>query len=140
MLDNIILAIIGLASGFAVASGIFAFIMSLGIIERMADVTRTVRHIKLYETIVLAGAVSGNILSVYHFNINIGVPGMIIIGLFSGVFTGMVAIALIEILESIPIMFRRSNIHKGLSFVILCIAFGKLFGSLIQFAKGWTPQ
>lgn len=139
MSDIIFQAVIGLSSGFAVSSGIFAFIMSLGIIERMADVTKTVPRIKIYETIVFLGAVFGNLLTVYKINIPFGEVFSSAFGLFSGIFTGMVAIALIEILESIPIMFRRSGIKKGLGIVILSIAVGKLFGSFIQFFKGWTP-
>lgn len=138
MLMNILLAIIGLSCGFAVSAGIFAFIMSLGIIERMADVTHTARHIKLYETIVFFGASAGNIFSIFQINIPVGQIGAGIIGLLGGVFTGIMAITLVEILKSIPIMFRRANIHKGLGIVVLCIALGKMLGSLLQFIKGWT--
>lgn len=139
MSDFLLQAIIGLASGVAVSSGIFAFIMSLGIIERMADFTKTIPRIKLYETVVFIGASLGNIWTVYKPDLPIGEVFASVFGLLSGVFTGMVAIALIEILESIPIMFRRSRIKKGLGIVILSIAVGKLFGSFIQFFKGWTP-
>lgn len=138
MWTNILMAIIGLACGFAVASGIFAFILSLGIVERMADVTHTAKHLKTYETIIFFGASLGNILSVYNFNINIGKTGVATFGLFSGVFVGIMAIALVEILKSIPIMFRRANIRKGLGVVVLSIALGKAFGSLLQFWMGWT--
>lgn len=138
MLVNLLLALIGLASGYAVSAGIFAFIMSLGIIERMADVSRTTKHIKLYETIVLLGAVSGNLLTVYEFNVPLGKLGAGFLGLFSGIFTGLIAIALVEILKSIPIMFRRAKIQKGLGVVVLCIALGKLCGSLLQYVQGWV--
>lgn len=139
MSDFLIQSIIGLASGLAVSSGIFAFIMSLGIIERMADFTKTIPRIKLYETFVFFGASLGNIWTVYKPDFPIGEVFASLFGLFSGVFTGMVAIALVEILESIPIMFRRGRIKKGLGIVIFSIAVGKLFGSFIQFFKGWTP-
>lgn len=138
MLTNFLMIIIGLACGFAVASGIFAFIMSLGIIERMADFTHTARHIKLYETIVLAGATFGNIFSIFRLDVPVGQAGAAIIALLGGVFTGIIAITLVEILKSVPIMLRRINLHKGLGIVILCIALGKLCGSLLQFIKGWT--
>ena len=138
MLMNILLAIIGLSCGFAVSAGIFAFIMSLGIIERLAAFSRTVPYIKFYETVVLAGATAGNIFSIYNLNIRIGEAAAGILGLLGGVFTGIMAITLVEMLKSIPIMLRRANIHKGLGTIVLAIALGKLFGSLLQFFKGWT--
>ena len=50
-----VLILIGLASGFAVASGIFAFITMLGIIPRLAARTKTANHVVWYETMIIAG-------------------------------------------------------------------------------------
>lgn len=138
MLIKVFLALIGLASGIAVSAGIFAFIMSLGVIERMADVTHTAKYIRLYETIVFLGAVSGNIFYIYRLNIHMGVIACAVFALLSGTFTGMVAIAIAEILNSIPIMMRRINIHKGLGFIVLSIALGKMVGAFLQFLHGWA--
>lgn len=140
MLIKLLLALIGLASGFGVSCGIFAFIMSLGIVERLSAVTSTNKYAKLYESVILCGAISGNILSIFKPAIPLGLFGSGFLGLFAGVFTGILSIALVETLKSIPIMFRRANIHKGLGTVILCIALGKMCGSLLQFAKGWLPK
>ena len=60
-----LLVLIGLGSGFAVASGTFAFITMLGIIPRLAARTRTVRHIVWYETMIVWGGALGNIWIVF---------------------------------------------------------------------------
>lgn len=138
MLTDILFAIIGLSSGIAVSAGTFAFIFSLGVIERMADFTHTAKYLRVYESVILFGATCGNLISVYKLNINIGTGLTAVFGLLSGVFVGIMAIALVEILKSMPIMFRRANLHKGLGIVILCIALGKMFGSFVQFWLGWT--
>ena len=138
MLITVFLALIGLASGIAVSAGIFAFIISLGFVERMADVTHTAKHIRLYEDVILIGAVCGNILTVYQPNIHLGETGAAILGLFAGVFTGILSIALVEILKAIPILLRRIGFHKGLGFVVLSLALGKLTGALVQFIQGWS--
>lgn len=138
MLIKIFLALAGLASGVAVSAGIFAFILSLGVIERMADVTGTAAHLKIYESAIFFGAIFGNLLSVYEFKLNFGVVGSAVFGLSSGFFVGIMAIALVELLKAVPIMLRRLRIRKGLGIIVLSIALGKLVGSLIQFFKGWT--
>ena len=61
-----VLILIGLASGFAVASGIFAFITMLGIIPRLAARTNTANHVVWYETMIIAGGALGNIWIVFE--------------------------------------------------------------------------
>ena len=61
-----VLILIGLASGFAVASGIFAFITMLGIIPRLAARTKTANHVVWYETMIIAGGAFGNIWIVFE--------------------------------------------------------------------------
>jgi len=137
MLTIVFLALVGLASGIGVAAGIFAFIISLGVIERMAAVTKTFKHIKKYETIVFLGATFGNTISIYNISFGLGDIVAGLFALFSGVFTGILAIALVETLKSIPIMMRRVKLRKGLGLIIINIALGKLVGSLFQLWNGW---
>ena len=52
---QIILAVLGLSAGFAVAAGLFSFIIGLGVISDFADRTHTGEHILLYEDSVALG-------------------------------------------------------------------------------------
>ncbi|MCI5730549.1 MAG: stage V sporulation protein AB, partial [Eubacterium sp.] len=56
----LVMVLVGLGSGFAVASGIFAFITMLGIIPRLAARTKTARHIVWYENMIVLGGTLGN--------------------------------------------------------------------------------
>lgn len=51
-------------------------------------------------------------------------------------FVGCLALAIAEMLNSIPIFARRIGFRHGLGVAITAAALGKLLGSLIYFAKG----
>ena len=57
-------------------------------------------------------------------------------GVFAGMFVGCLALAIAEMLNSIPIFARRIGFRHGLGVAITAAALGKLLGSLIYFAKG----
>ncbi len=137
ILKQILLAVIGLSSGFGIAGGIFAFILSIGVINRMAASTHTARHILMYEDSILLGSIFGNVLSLFHLSLPAGLAAEILFGLFSGIFTGCLAIALAEALDLFPVLMRRANIYRGLGLIILFLALGKMSGTLLQFYMGW---
>ena len=56
-------------------------------------------------------------------------------GIFAGMFIGCLALAIAEMLDSIPIFTRRISFRHGIGLVILSMAVGKLCGSLLYF---WT--
>ena len=80
-----VLILIGLASGFAVASGIFAFITMLGIIPRLAARTNTANHVVWYETMIIAGGALGNIWIVFEIPMPLTSIFLAVYGLFAGV-------------------------------------------------------
>ena len=69
----------------------------------------------------------------------IAVAILIIYGLFAGIFVGCLALAIAEMLDSIPIFSRRMKFRHGVGVVILCMAIGKTVGSLIYFGKEFFP-
>ena len=60
---QIIPAIVGLSGGFVIAGGVIALMVGLGIITRFVGITHTAKHVKGYETAILAGAIFGNLLT-----------------------------------------------------------------------------
>ena len=102
LINTIFLSFIGLASGFVVAAGIFAFITMLGIIPRLAQRTGTADHIYGYEWMIILGGTAGNILNLFVTHLPVGMIGIPIYGLFSGMFVGCLAMALAENLRVIP--------------------------------------
>ena len=68
--QNILLAVIGLSAGVIVASGLFSFVIELGVVSDFADRTHTGEHILLYEDSVALGGILANIFWVFHISIH----------------------------------------------------------------------
>ena len=54
-IKQIFLAFIGLASGAAIAAGVFSFIISVGVVPRIIGKSRTAADIIAYENTVILG-------------------------------------------------------------------------------------
>lgn len=137
MWKMVLLMVVGLSGGFIVAGGVIALMVGLGIITRFAGITHAAKHVKIYETGILLGAVCGNILSVYETGVPFGTAGLAVTGIFFGIFVGAWILALAEIVNIFPIFTRRAGIIKGYSWMILAIAIGKSVGSMLHFYMRW---
>jgi len=58
-----------------------------------------------------------------------------VFGVFAGIFVGCLALAIAEMLNTIPVFARRIGFRHGLGVAILSVALGKLCGSLIYFTQ-----
>lgn len=135
-LADVVLAVIGIASGALVAAGMFAFVTMIGVVSRMAARTKSIARAMLYEDMVIIGAAAGNLL--FHYEPTFRAPWMGgvwqgLFGFFSGVYVGCLSIALAELLNVVPIFSRRIKLHRGLTAFVLSFAFGKLVGAVIHF-------
>ena len=128
---QVILGIVGLSSGFAVAGGMFAFLIALGVVSRFAGKTHTAKYILYYEDAAALGGILGNLVSIYAFPVPVGMAGVVSFGLFSGIFTGAWAMALTEIVDAVPIFSRRIRLKTGLPWIILSMALGRTAGALV---------
>ena len=155
-LKQLFLAIIGLSSGLIVSGGVFTVLISVGLIPRFAGKMHVARKIFVLEEMVMLGTLTGDFFSVFtdlsmagdfvlsHQLFGTATEGvwrllgtllLILIGTFSGIFVGCLALAIAEMLDTIPIFARRIGFRHGLGFAILGIALGKLAGSLIYFTQ-----
>ena len=128
---ELLMGVTGFCSGLAVAGGLFALIIALGVVADFADRTHTARYILWYEDAVAAGGILGNLMSVYAFSLPLGSLGAGVFGIFAGVFVGAWAMALTEIINIIPIFARRLDLRRGLEFLVLSMALGRTIGSLL---------
>ena len=147
------LVIIGASYGMLAAAGVFTVLVAVGLVPRFAGKTHTAKKVLLYEEMVILGTVVGTLLSVFpeYWQIaafwqqrypeqmqlwnGIGSCIQAVFGLFSGMFIGCLALAIAEMLDSIPIFTRRISFRHGIGLAILSMAVGKLCGSLLYF---WT--
>ena len=128
------LIISGLTAGAAIAAGTFAFIMIIGVVPRLIGKCHKAAGTMCFENAIVAGAIIGCIWSIFSkLPIPFGRFMLSVFGLSSGIFVGCLALALAEILDTFPIIFRRLHIKEGLFWVVLSIAIGKMCGSYYYF-------
>ncbi|MBQ8279902.1 MAG: stage V sporulation protein AB [Roseburia sp.] len=132
--NHLILAAMGLVSGAATAAGTFAFVIIIGVVPRLIGKCHRAAGTMYFENAIILGAIIGCVWSVFPMvSVPFGRPMLMIYGLSAGIFVGCIAIALAEILNTFPIIFRRFHIKKGLFWVILSLAIGKMCGSFYYF-------
>lgn len=136
-IKQVFLGILGLSSGFAVAGGMFALFIALGVVSRFAGKTHTAEYIWFYEDAAAIGGILGNLFWLYQFPVPVGMVGVVSYGLFSGIFTGAWAMALTEILDTVPIFSRRIRLKTGMPWIILCMAIGRALGAWIYAYYHW---
>ncbi|MCI6858847.1 MAG: stage V sporulation protein AB [Eubacterium sp.] len=136
-INKILLAWTAFGAGIAVAGGFVAFISLIGIVTRLAGITKTADAIMLYEDSMMLGLILCNILSLYSLKLTwIGrfLSHLLILsgGFFTGIFVGCLAGALAEVVNIIPIFSRRMKLRKGFPYMVKAAAVGKCIGCLLQ--------
>ncbi len=146
----IALAVGGLSFGLLAAAGVFTVLVAVGLVPRFAGKTHTGRHVVLYEEMVIAGTTVGGVFSLFEgyfrfgegllqAGLSVGVLSLlgnavlILFGIFAGMFVGCLALAIAEMLDSIPIFSRRIRFRHGLGIAIIATALGKFVGSMLFF-------
>lgn len=148
---ELLLILIGSSYGLLSAAGVFTVFVAVGLVPRFAGKTHTAKYILVYEEMVVFGTMVGGFVSVFSrysgvgaylqqtfpeqlgLWLGLGTVVQLIFGLFCGMFVGCLALAIAEMLDSIPIFARRISFRHGLGFAILGVAIGKLCGSLLYF-------
>jgi len=161
ILKNGALFLLGSSFGLLAAGGMFTVLLTVGLIPRFAGKTHTGRWVLLYENAVILGSIFGTALSVLDVGIGkvsqmpvqmpVEVSGqmpvqmlaqmfpylfLLLWGTFAGIFVGSLAMAIAEMLDTIPIFARRIALRHGLGIIVSTMAVGKLAGSLFYFYTG----
>lgn len=134
LIKHVFLGFLGLASGFAVSAGTFAFMIVIGVVPRMIGKCNRASETLHFESAIMLGGILGNIVSVFlNLRFPLGPLFLCAYGLSAGIFVGCIAVALAEILNTFPIMFRRTGIKTGLAWAMVFMALGKSAGSFYYF-------
>ena len=132
-MKEIFLIIFSVASGLMVSAGVFAFIAAIGIVPRMAWRTGTRQYARFYEDVIVLGGLFGTTTMFVDYRLPPWWWLIIAVAALEGVFVGVLAMALTEVLNVMPILMRRTRLTKGLQWIILSFALGKVAGSLIYY-------
>lgn len=139
---HILMAVFVFFCGTAVSAGTFAFLLVIGVVPRMIKKMNLGKHIISIENALILGILTGAVFSVIEWQARFPVVwvGHLILalyGMIAGIFVGCIAVALAEILNTFPIMFRRMYINRGLSYIMIAMALGKMIGSFYYFCCGY---
>jgi len=130
--QGFLLAIIGLAGGFAVGSAFVALLIVLDLIPRLVQLTRAHRRSAIFESGILIGALYWSCADLFDWSFKL--PDMLLLlpAIFQGLFVGMFAAALTEVLNVIPIISRRFKLRPYLFSLLMAMVLGKVSGSLVD--------
>lgn len=134
MMDDVLLIIVGFSGGLAVGCGFVAFLTVLGIIPRLTQLTKTYDAIRKYEWSVILGVLASTWFGLRYSSFSL--PGFLLIpiGLAAGMFVGMLAAALTEVLNVFPILAKRLGINEKILLLMMALVLGKVLGSFFH----WT--
>ena len=131
-LNTLYQIIIGLGSGIIVGSGFVAFLAVLGIIPRLVQISKFQASLLGCQNSVILGAILGLLLTFSDWSVQL--PHIILIfwGIAHGMFVGMLAAALTEILNVFPILMKRIRLDYFIQGLIMALVIGKIIGSLFH--------
>ena len=133
ILQSILAAFVGMASGAVVSGAVFAFIAAIGVVPRMAKRTATQENIIIYEEAIIWGGILGAAALVFDYSLPVAPVIIMTFSLLAGIFFGVLAMSLAEVLDVLPILASRIAVKEGMFWFVLAIALGKAAGSLLYF-------
>lgn len=127
------LIVLGVGAGAVTAAGYFAILAVVGVVTRFANFSGTASHIKLYEKMLCLGGVLGNIIWIFGSPVKVFSVFGILYGILTGIFVGCFLVSLAEMVKGLPIFMKKTGLKKGVSAIIISLAFGKSLGSIFYF-------
>ncbi len=124
--------IIGFSSGVIIGGAFIALLTVLGIVARLIQLSKSWQMTRIYSLALLLGTLFGTFVSFTYTAWNQPVYILILWGMMQGIFNGMLAAALIEVLQVFPILAKRIKMENYLFVFLTAIVLGKIFGSLYQ--------
>ncbi len=131
MFEILLIILFGVSGGALVGTSGAAFITLLDIIPRLAQLTNSSRLIRFYQGILITSTVLITLLYFLGMSISIFKIMLIPFGFTLGVFVGLLASALAEVINVIPVLVRRLKIRKHVFIALFALSLGKVIGSLV---------
>ena len=130
---DLFMALLGLSGGIAVGSGLVALLIVFDLIPRLAQIAKAYRKSLWYETAVISGSVYWTCADLFDWKLFF--PPVVVLtcsGVFCGMFVGMLAAALTEVMNVLPIIAKRLGLSNYMAALVMAMVLGKTFGSLFD--------
>ncbi|QZY56364.1 stage V sporulation protein AB [Crassaminicella profunda] len=131
MLLKILAIFVGFSEGAIVGTALIAFLTILDIVPRLAQLTDTENHIKVYEFTIAITVTTLSLANFLDMNITLGKIMVILVGFLMGTFIGLLASALTEVTNVIPVIVSRFMLYEYSKYIFVALAGGKVMGALI---------
>ena len=122
----------GVSAGCVTSAALYALVASVGVLNRLAQKTRTASQMKWYESCFMTGCILANIF--YIFQIPWYGNSSVFISIFG--YVGCFISSLAEVIQVFPVLFKRLNLKTGTKLFVLGMSAGKVIGGLINFFYG----
>ncbi|RKP57112.1 stage V sporulation protein AB [Cohnella endophytica] len=132
VLQGVLLGTVGLAGGFAVGSAFVALLIVLDLIPRLVQLTRAYRRSAAFESAILLGALYWSCADQFDWSMKLHNYSLLLPAIFQGLFVGMFAAALTEVLNVIPIVSKRFKLKPYLLSLLMAMVLGKVTGSIVD--------
>ncbi|GAB2697227.1 stage V sporulation protein AB [Paenibacillus thermoaerophilus] len=133
--ETLLLIVLGLSGGLAVGGGMVSLLVVLDLIPRvmqLSGLTGRYKAVHLFEGAIVAGVLYWTAADFNGWALPLSPVFALPTGLLQGVFIGMLAAALTEVLNVLPIMAKRLNLAQGIGWLLMAMVFGKVAGSLFD--------
>ncbi|GAB6990372.1 stage V sporulation protein AB [Paenibacillus pini] len=122
--------LLGIAGGIAVGGGVIALFIVLDLVPRLAQLTHSYDKVHWYEGAMITGSLLGTVFDFWNWKMSLGTLTSGMIGMFNGIFVGLLAAALTEVLNVLPILAKRLRMTHLLLGLLMAMVTGKVAGSL----------
>lgn len=132
-LGNAFLVVLGLSGGLAVGSGTVALLIVFDLIPRLAQLAVAYKKAIWFESAVVLGSLYWTAADFFEWRTALPETWPLILpGLMDGLFVGMLAAALTEVMNVLPILAKRLNLSKYMAALVMAMILGKFAGSLFD--------
>ena len=139
VLEAVSLVLIGLAGGIVVGGGLVALLVVLDIVPRLSQLARSAMRVRDFEAAIVTGVLFWTWADFFAWKIGLPSFVAVLFGALAGCFVGMLAAALTEVLNVLPITAKRLGLGSYMVWLLMAMAFGKIVGSLIDWLVFHAP-
>ncbi|HLR42130.1 MAG TPA: stage V sporulation protein AB [Pseudogracilibacillus sp.] len=125
-------AVVGFSSGILIGAIFIALLIIFNMIPRMMQLFYLPFNGKIIAFALVLGSLFGTFLSFTMVTLKMNYFILIVWGVFHGVFNGMLAAALLEVLRVFPLLAHRVGLKGYTRLFLIALLLGKVCGSILQ--------
>lgn len=124
---------LALSGGIVVGTSFVALLVIFDLIPRLAQLTNSYHLSIWFETALISGALYFTLTDFLDIQLHLTLPPVIsFIGLLNGMFVGMLAAALTEVMNVLPIIAKRLSLSRAMVALVMAMVIGKMVGSFFD--------